>query len=102
MGEDNNDKKTNAPTPPTGEPNKGRGGCRGGQNRQRWNNNSAIGSTGKFKGKTPGIKHDIFDNIPNLVTVSPMLNARSVANLATSPSIAQRKKERLLQYRSML
>jgi hypothetical protein len=45
-----------------GEPNKGCGNRRGGQNRQRWNNNSAIGSTGKFKGKTPGIEHDIFDN----------------------------------------
>ena len=61
-GEEHNDKKPNAPTPPVGEPNKGCGGRRGGQNRQRWNNNSAIGSTGKFKGKTPGIEHDIFDN----------------------------------------
>ena len=62
MGEENNNKKPNAPTHPAGELNKGRGGHRGGQNRQRWNNNSVIGSTGKFKRKTPGIEHDIFDN----------------------------------------
>jgi hypothetical protein len=62
MGEENNDKKTNAPTPPAGEPNKEQGGPHGSQNRQRRNNNSAIRSTGKFKGKTPGIEHDIFDN----------------------------------------
>jgi hypothetical protein len=61
-GEESNDKKPNAPTPPPGEANQGRGGCRGGQNHQQWNNNSTIGSNGKFKGKTPGIKQDIFDN----------------------------------------
>jgi len=62
MGEEQINKKTNAPTPPAGDPNKGRGGPRGGQNGQRWNNNSALGSTGKFKEKTPGIEHDIFNN----------------------------------------
>ena len=62
MGEEQIDKKPNVPTPPVGDPNKGRGGCRGGQNSQRWKTNSALGSTGKFKGKTPGIEHDIFDN----------------------------------------
>ena len=56
------EKKNPTPTPHEGETNKGRGGRRGGQNRQRWNNNAAIGSAGKFKGKTPGIEHDIFDN----------------------------------------
>ena len=44
------------------EPNKGRGGRRGSQSCQEWNNNSAIGSTGKFKGKTPGIEYDILGN----------------------------------------
>ena len=29
MGKENNDKKSNTPTPPAGEPNKGRGGRRG-------------------------------------------------------------------------
>jgi hypothetical protein len=63
MGEENNNKKNAAPTPPAGEPNKGRGGRCGNQNHQCWNNNSAIGSTGRFnKGKTPGIEHDIFGN----------------------------------------
>jgi hypothetical protein len=63
MGEDQpNENKSATPTPPAGEINKGRGGRRGGHNRQRWNNNVAIGSAGKFKGKTPGIEHDIFDN----------------------------------------
>ena len=62
MGEEHNDKKNNPPTPPAGEPNKGHGGHRGGQNCQQWNNNSAIGSTGKFKGKTPGIEYDILGN----------------------------------------
>ncbi len=62
MGEEQIDKKPNVPTPPVGDPNKGRGGCRGGQNSQRWKTNSALGSTGKFKGKTPRIEHDIFDN----------------------------------------
>jgi hypothetical protein len=42
MGEENNDKKTKAPTPPAGEPNKEQGGPHGSQNRQRQNNNSAI------------------------------------------------------------
>ena len=62
MGEENSDKKPTLPHLPQGNKKKGRGGRRGGQNRQRWNNHSAIGSTGKFKGKTPGIEHDIFDN----------------------------------------
>ena len=51
MGEEHNDKKPTAPTPPAGEPKKGRGGCRGGQNRQQWNNNAAIWSTGNSKEK---------------------------------------------------
>jgi hypothetical protein len=55
-------KNPTLPHLPRGNPTKALGGCRGGQNRQQWNNNSAIGSTGKFKGKTPGIEHDIFDN----------------------------------------
>ena len=63
MGKDRpNENKSATPTPPAGEINKGCGGRRGGHNRQRWNNNVAIGSAGKFKGKTPGIEHDIFDN----------------------------------------
>ena len=63
MGEDRpNKNKPTTHTPPAGEINKGRGGRRWGHNRQRWNNNAAIGSAGKFKGKTPGIEHDIFDN----------------------------------------
>jgi hypothetical protein len=38
----------------------------------------------------------------NHMTVSPILNARNVANLVTSPSIALRKRKRLLQRRSIL
>ena len=53
--------KTMLPHLLRGNQKKGRGGRHGGQNCQRWNNNSAIGFTGKFKGKTPGIEHDIFD-----------------------------------------
>jgi hypothetical protein len=61
-GDDNSEKKPNAPAPQAVEANRGRGGGRR-HNRNRWNN-TAVGSMsmGKFKGKTPGIEQDIFDN----------------------------------------
>ncbi len=50
----------------------------------------------------PRVLHHLRHQPANLVTVLPMLNARNVANLVTSPSIALRKRKRLLLRRSML
>ncbi len=54
------------------------------------------------KKTAPPVIHHLRRQPANLVTVSPMLNARNVANLVTSPCIALRTRKKLLLHRSMI